>query len=150
MRVSVPTLVKHSRGNARVPFEEGNSHVLFENETACPVFMAEVSDFLVAVPAAAMHGAAAEPALTATERDVLRLAAQGLDNDAIARQLRKSEKTVRNQASSIFDKFGMRTRAQAIMHVRDRAPRDAVGWATQRDFCRPSWRWPMYECTVVR
>ena len=45
------------------------------------------------------------------------LVAQGLDNSAIARQLGKSEKTVRNQVSSIFDKLGVRTRAEAIVRV---------------------------------
>jgi DNA-binding NarL/FixJ family response regulator len=34
--------------------------------------------------------------------------------------LQKSEKTVRNQMSSIFDTPGVRTRAEAIVHVRDR------------------------------
>ncbi len=48
---------------------------------------------------------------------MLRLVAQGLDNSAIARQLGKSEKTVRNQVSSIFDKLGVRTRAEAIVRV---------------------------------
>ena len=54
---------------------------------------------------------------------MLRLVAQGLDNHAIARQLQKSEKTVRNQVSSIFDKLGVRTRAEAIVFVRDGRPR---------------------------
>ena len=54
---------------------------------------------------------------------MLRCVAQGLDNAAIARQLGKSEKTVRNQVSSIFDKLGVRTRAEAIVRVRDRAGR---------------------------
>ncbi len=58
-------------------------------------------------------------ALTPAEHDVLRLVAQGLDNHAIATQLGKSEKTVRNQVSSIFDKLGVRTRAEAIVRARD-------------------------------
>ena len=69
-QVHAPTLVMHSRGDARVPFDEGR-----------------------------------------------------LDNGALARQLRKSEKTVRNQVSSIFDKLSVRTRAEAIVHVRDRDTR---------------------------
>jgi hypothetical protein len=44
----------------------------------------------------------------------------GLDNAAIARQLKKSEKTVRHQVSSNFDKLGVHTRAGAIVLVRDR------------------------------
>ena len=84
--------------------------------------MAEVRDFLGAAPAPATHdaqGESEEPALTAAERDVLRLVAQGLGNGAIARQLQKSEKTVRGQVSSIFDKLGVCMRSEAIVHVGD-------------------------------
>jgi DNA-binding NarL/FixJ family response regulator len=59
----------------------------------------------------------------AAERSVLRLVALGLDNRAIARQPCKSEKTVRNQVSSIFAKIGVRTRSAAIVHGRDATPR---------------------------
>ena len=134
-QVRAPTLVMHARGDARVPFDEGRklaamipgarfvplesrNHVLLENEAAWQPFMAEVRDFL-----GAASRDTTEPALTAAERDVLRLVAQGLDNSAIARELQKSEKTVRNQVSSIFDKLGVRTRAEAIVHVRDRDAR---------------------------
>ncbi len=48
---------------------------------------------------------------------MLELLARGLDNHAIARHLGKSEKTVRNQVSTIFDKLGVRTRAEAIVHA---------------------------------
>ncbi len=55
---------------------------------------------------------------------MLELLARGLDNHAIAEQLGKSEKTVRNQVSTIFDKLGVRTRAEAIVHaIGGRAPR---------------------------
>ncbi len=43
--------------------------------------------------------------LTCAEREVVRLACQGLDNGAIARELHKSEKTVANQFTSIYDKL---------------------------------------------
>jgi DNA-binding NarL/FixJ family response regulator len=43
------------------------------------------------------------------------LVAKGLTNRAIAQQLGKSEKTVRNQLSTIFDKLGVESRAQAIV-----------------------------------
>jgi hypothetical protein len=46
-----------------------------------------------------------------------------LNNGAIAGQLQKSNETVRNQMSSIFNESGVRTRAEAIVHVRDRDPR---------------------------
>ena len=136
----VPTLVLHARGDARVPFDEGrllaalipqarfvplqsDNHVLLADEPAWPAFLAELRGFLGGGAAESLDGAASEAALTPAERDVLRGVAQGLDNAAIARQLGKSEKTVRNQVSSIFDKLGVRTRAEAIVHVRDRAGR---------------------------
>ncbi|MES2956888.1 MAG: alpha/beta fold hydrolase [Pseudomonadota bacterium] len=137
-QVRAPTLVMHSRGDGRVPFDEGrrlaalipgarfvplesSNHVLLENEAAWPIFMAEVRDFLG--PPSTDRAPAAQDTLTPAEREVLRLVALGLDNGAIAQQLLKSEKTVRNQVSSIFDKLGVRTRAEAIVHVRDRAQR---------------------------
>jgi DNA-binding NarL/FixJ family response regulator len=57
--------------------------------------------------------------LTTSEHEVLVLIARGLDNGTIANTLAKSEKTVRNQISSIFAKLGVRTRAQAIVLARD-------------------------------
>jgi DNA-binding CsgD family transcriptional regulator len=135
-QLSVPTLVLHARGDSRVPFDEGlrlaalipgarfvplasDNHVLLDTEPAWPVFLAELRAFLGSAPADATDGTG-DASLTPAERDVLRLVALGLDNPAIAAQLGKSEKTVRNQVSSIFDKLGVRTRAEAIVHVRDR------------------------------
>jgi CRISPR-associated protein Csx14 len=43
--------------------------------------------------------------LTAAEGELVRLACQGLDNAAIARQLNKSGKTVANQFTGIYDKL---------------------------------------------
>jgi CRISPR-associated protein Csx14 len=43
--------------------------------------------------------------LTAAEREVVRLACQGLDNAAIGRQLHKSDKTVANQFTAIYGKL---------------------------------------------
>jgi len=46
--------------------------------------------------------------------------AQGLDNAQIAARLELSEKTVRNHITSIFDKIGVESRAQAIVMARER------------------------------
>ncbi|MCS7171987.1 MAG: CRISPR-associated protein Csx14 [Armatimonadetes bacterium] len=43
--------------------------------------------------------------LTKAERDVARLACQGLDNAAIARRLGRSPRTVANQLSAVYDKL---------------------------------------------
>lgn len=130
--LDVPTLVMHSRGDMRVPFEEGrrlaalipgarfvalesNNHVLLEGEPAWPVFLDELGSFLDEdVPA---DVAPAGAALTAAETAVLELLARGLSNQAIASQLGKTEKTVRNQLSVIFDKLGVHSRAEAIVHA---------------------------------
>lgn len=132
-RLRVPTLVLHARGDAAVPFGEGRllatliegarfvplesrNHVLLEGEPAWEPFLAEVGAFLGAPTALATASTTA--GLTPAERDVLELVAAGLDNHEIAARLGKSEKTVRNQVSSIFDKLGVRTRAEAIVKVR--------------------------------
>ncbi|WP_399686450.1 alpha/beta fold hydrolase [Xenophilus sp.] len=136
-QLRVPTLVMHARGDERVPFEEGRrlaalipearfvpldsrNHVLLDSEPAWPEFLSELRAFL-GRPADTPGRAEGGPGgLTPAERDVLDLVAQGLDNAAIAQRLGKREKTVRNQVSSIFDKLGVHTRAEAIVRVRDR------------------------------
>ena len=59
------------------------------------------------------------PELTDSERNVLRLMARGLKNDAIAVQLSLSPKTVRNYISTIFSKLQVDDRGQAIVRARD-------------------------------
>jgi len=59
-------------------------------------------------------------ALSARERQVLALMADGLSNADIAERLSISEKTVRNHASNLFDKLGVWSRAQAIVFAHDR------------------------------
>ena len=59
------------------------------------------------------------PELTESERNVLRLMAQGENNEAIAQQLVLSTKTVRNYVSNIFSKLQVADRAQAIVKARD-------------------------------
>jgi len=58
-------------------------------------------------------------ALSARERQVLALMADGLSNADIGERLQISEKTVRNHASNVFDKLGVWSRAQAIVFARD-------------------------------
>jgi DNA-binding NarL/FixJ family response regulator len=56
-------------------------------------------------------------ALTGPERDLLELIGQGLSNRQIAQQLHLAEKTVKNYASALFTKLGVRRRSQAAAHV---------------------------------
>jgi DNA-binding NarL/FixJ family response regulator len=52
--------------------------------------------------------------LSAREREVLRLVAQGLSSKAIGRQLFISERTVAQHLTAVFNKLGVKTRAQAV------------------------------------
>lgn len=132
--VRTPTLVLHAREDAVVPIEEGRflaagipgaefveldsrNHVLLEHEPAWERFREAVLAFVQ--PREAPRDSAFS-ALSARERQVLALIAEGLSNTEIAGRLNISEKTVRNHASNLFDKLGVWSRAQAIVFARDR------------------------------
>jgi DNA-binding NarL/FixJ family response regulator len=57
--------------------------------------------------------------LTAREREVLALVAQGLANKAIARAMGISEKTVKSHLTSVFGTIGVTDRTQAALWARD-------------------------------
>jgi len=59
------------------------------------------------------------PSLTAREREVLELIAQGLTNPRIARRLGLSVKTISNHVSTIFGKLQVVDRAEAIIRARE-------------------------------
>jgi pimeloyl-ACP methyl ester carboxylesterase/DNA-binding CsgD family transcriptional regulator len=130
-QLRVPTLIAHSRGDLRVPFDEGcrlaatipgarfvpldsSNHVLLPDEPAWSVFHAELAGFL-GQNRAAPPRAIREAGLTRAEAVLLDLVAEGLDNRAIAERLGKSTKTVRNQLSVVFSKLGVHSRSQAIV-----------------------------------
>jgi len=134
--VRAPTLVLHARGDEVCPLAEGRlvasgiqgaefveldsrNHVLLEQEPAWPRFKEAVLGFLgVAAPPAGEDPAFG--GLSAREREILTLLAEGLGNAEIGERLTISEKTVRNHVSNLFDKLGVWTRAQAIVFARDR------------------------------
>jgi pimeloyl-ACP methyl ester carboxylesterase/DNA-binding CsgD family transcriptional regulator len=132
-KVSVPTLVLHSRGDEVVPFSQGQllasripnarfveldskNHVLLEHEPAWQRFVDEVLAFAdLTTPREAPQFAT----LSLREREILSLIARGSTNLEIGRELFISEKTVRNHVTNIFEKLGVRTRALAIVLARD-------------------------------
>ncbi len=59
------------------------------------------------------------PELTKTERDILRLLADGLQNAQIAERLFLAPKTVRNNVSSILTKLNVADRTEAALRARD-------------------------------
>jgi DNA-binding NarL/FixJ family response regulator len=84
------------------------------------IFGPAIATRLMAYFAASPGGPAqAFPELTAREREVLELIAQGHSNAAIADRLVLSQKTVRNHVSNIFTKLQVLDRAQAIVKARE-------------------------------
>jgi DNA-binding NarL/FixJ family response regulator len=59
------------------------------------------------------------PQLTAREREVLALVAQGLPNKLIARRLAISERTVKGHLTHIFERIGVTDRTQAALWARN-------------------------------
>jgi pimeloyl-ACP methyl ester carboxylesterase/DNA-binding CsgD family transcriptional regulator len=133
-RVKSPTLVVHGRGDARIPFEEGRivaglipgsrfvtletrNHLMTQDEPAWRDFLDAVAGFYP--PRQQARADSAFPELTAREREVLELIAQGFDNAQIAARLELSEKTVRNNITHIFDKIQVENRSQAIVIARE-------------------------------
>lgn len=131
-QVACPTLVMHATRDAVVPFDEGRlmaamipgarfvplesaNHVLLENEPAWQRFVDEFRAFLPG----ATPGGDAFAELTARERELLELIAQGRDNAQIAAVLGLSAKTVRNHITSIFAKLDVENRARAIVLARE-------------------------------
>ena len=55
--------------------------------------------------------------LTPRELEVLRLLAQGLDNEAIAQRLVLTKRTVQNHISIIYDKLGVTSRTEALLYA---------------------------------
>jgi pimeloyl-ACP methyl ester carboxylesterase/DNA-binding CsgD family transcriptional regulator len=136
--LTVPTLVLHARRerithldearllasaipDARLVTLDSDNHIVLADEPAWDVFIAEVADFL-APEGVAGDGAVASNAEPLTERElaVLRLAAQGLDNAAIAERLTLSVRTVERHLSNVYLKLGVSgkvARAAAVAHL---------------------------------
>lgn len=70
--------------------------------------------------------------LSAQERRVISLVAEGKTNKEIAQDMGLSDKTVKNYFSNILDKLSLSRRSQAVAFYLENAPRDAQG--------RPTWR----------
>jgi pimeloyl-ACP methyl ester carboxylesterase/DNA-binding CsgD family transcriptional regulator len=130
-KILCPTLVLHARGDAIIPFDEGRrvaslisgaqfvplesrNHLLLENEPAWHQFVTAIGSFL---PAGGLEGQGFDD-LTARERDIVELMAQGLANKDIASRLKITDKTVRNHVSLIFSKLAVDSRTQAILQAR--------------------------------
>jgi pimeloyl-ACP methyl ester carboxylesterase/DNA-binding CsgD family transcriptional regulator len=140
----VPTLVLHAVGDAMTEFElahdlaarvpnarlvplDSRNHILLADEPAWAVFLEELRAFMEADRDHA-HPAARPglDALSGRELDVLRLAAEGMDNAAIAGELVLSVRTVERHLSNAYDKLGVAGKsarsaavAAVVRHRRD-------------------------------
>jgi DNA-binding CsgD family transcriptional regulator len=115
------------RGSRLVPLESRN-HILLEGEPAWEVFVTEVRSFMEperAAWAASAHASGRREAgphepLTGRELEVLRLAADGLANDAIAAAMGLSPRTIERHLSNAYSKLGLvgkPARAAAVAEV---------------------------------
>lgn len=134
-QVRAQTLVVHAARDEVVPIEQSRmlasaiagaefvqidsrNHVLLEAEPGWSVFKDVVLEFA----GLGAHGASAAgrfDLLSPRERDVLAALASGRSNVEIGAGMHISEKTVRNMLTRIFEKLGVRSRAQAIVLARD-------------------------------
>jgi DNA-binding NarL/FixJ family response regulator len=112
-------------GARLVPLESSN-HILLRDEPAWAVFRYEVASFLEGdrgVPdAPAREDLSAS--LSPRELEVLRLAAEGQDNEDIARALTLSVRTVERHLHNVYAKLGIHgksARAAAVARLLTRA-----------------------------
>jgi len=139
-QITAPTLVLHSREDRMNDFEEArflaahladarlvplesNNHIVLADEPAWPVFRDELAAFLEPDRASASRSrvrADAAEVLSARELDVLRLAADGQDNETIARELTLSVRTVERHLHNVYAKLdvhGKSARAAAVARL---------------------------------
>jgi pimeloyl-ACP methyl ester carboxylesterase/DNA-binding CsgD family transcriptional regulator len=130
-QLDLPTLILHSIGdrmnsfeygrhlassiqNARLVALESDNHIVLEDEPAWPVFVEEVRHFLEPDRDCAASTGRIEQLLSSRELEVLRLAAAGRDNEAIARQLHLSMRTVERHLQNVYGKLGLQGRSARV------------------------------------
>lgn len=142
--LDLPTLVIHSRGDqmadfarsrvlaatirgARLVALDSDNHIVLADEPAWPVFLREVTAFLapdrVTASPAVVDDDLAE-VLSPRELEIIRLAAQGHDNDAIAAELVLSVRTVERHLQNAYAKLGPQgrtARTAAVARLLSRA-----------------------------
>ena len=127
--LTVPTLVVHARGDRMINFALGrelaaripgarlvtldsDNHITLADEPAWPVFVGEVRDFLAADRVTPTDAKIPLPqVLSSRELEVLRLAADGKDNEEIARTLSLSVRTVERPLQNIYAKLDLQGQA---------------------------------------
>lgn len=101
---------------------DSRNHILLEDEPGWQEFKNVFTRHVPGAAAAARRDPAARgriEQLSTREQKILGEIAKGLNNREIAGGLFISEKTVRNHITSIFDKLGVSSRAQAIVMAKE-------------------------------
>lgn len=101
---------------------DSSNHILMEDEPGWQEFKSVFTRHVPGSAAPARRDAAALERigqLSTREQKILGEIAKGLNNREIAAGLFISEKTVRNHITSIFDKLGVSSRAQAIVMAKE-------------------------------
>jgi pimeloyl-ACP methyl ester carboxylesterase/DNA-binding CsgD family transcriptional regulator len=124
--IQAPTLVLHARGDRMNAFADGRylateipgarlvpleseNHIVLADEPAWGVFVDEVEQFLE--PDRPAEPPADLGELSSRELDVLRLVADGRDNDGIAAELHISARTVERHLQNVYAKLGLSGRS---------------------------------------
>jgi pimeloyl-ACP methyl ester carboxylesterase/DNA-binding CsgD family transcriptional regulator len=118
---SAPGIASEIPGSEFASIDSGN-HILLEDEPGWQEFKSIFSRHVPGAAAPARRYAAARERieqLSKREQKILGEIAKGLNNREIASGLFISEKTVRNHITSIFDKLGVSSRAQAIVMAKE-------------------------------
>lgn len=104
-------LAAHIQG-ARLVALDSDNHIVLSDEPAWPVLRREITDFIApdrdAAPVASAEDVAS--ALSPRELEILRAAAGGYDNEAIAAELTLSVRTVERHLQNVYAKLGLHGR----------------------------------------
>jgi pimeloyl-ACP methyl ester carboxylesterase/DNA-binding CsgD family transcriptional regulator len=118
---SAPGIASEIPGSQFVSIDSSN-HILVEDEPGWQEFKNVFTRHVPGSATPARRDAAAIQSigqLSKREQNILAEIAKGLNNREIAAGLFISEKTVRNHITSIFDKLGVSSRAQAIVMAKE-------------------------------
>jgi pimeloyl-ACP methyl ester carboxylesterase/DNA-binding CsgD family transcriptional regulator len=128
-RVETPTVVVHRRGDRAIPYEQGralaagirgarlipldgSAHLPWAGDGGSVA--RALRSFLAPTEAIRVDGEPADALLSAREREVLSLVANGLTDGEIAEQLVLSQHTVKRHVANIRHKLGQGSRTAAV------------------------------------
>lgn len=135
-RIAAPTLVLQAIGDRAAPFSnaprvaaqipaarlvplDSRNHILLAGEPAWTVLLREVDTFLESDRSESENSSVAVEHLSQREVEVLRAAADGLTNQAIADALGLSVRTIERHLSNAYEKLGVSGKAARAAAVAD-------------------------------